>query len=65
MLAVEDIGKFGELIFNSSNCCSLPMFYKSVKLISHDSVDLMQGLFEHSCRYSQVLKTSRVVVILD
>ena len=64
MLAVEDIGKFGELIFNSSNC-SLPMFYKSVKLISHDSVDLMQGLFEHGCRYSQVLKTSRVVIILD
>ena len=41
--------KFGKLIFDLPK--SLPVFYKSVDLISHDAVDLMQGLFEHSCRY--------------
>ena len=44
MFVVENIGEFGELIFDSPNF-SLPMFYKSIKLISHDPFDLMQGSF--------------------
>lgn len=44
-----NIGKFGESIFDSPNV-SLPMFHKSVKLISYDPVYLMQGSFKHGCR---------------
>ena len=36
-----NIGEFDELIFDSPNF-SLPMFYKTVKLISYDPVHLTQ-----------------------
>ena len=59
---MEIIGEFSKLIFGSPSV-SLPMFYKSVKLISHDPVDLMQVLFKHGSRYSSscILKYFRLV----
>ena len=49
MLAVANIGEFSESIFDSPNF-SLSMFYKSLKFISPDPVDLMQGSFKHGYR---------------
>ena len=45
MLEVENIVEFGKSIFNLPNF-SQPMFYKSVKLISHDPVDLTQRFIQ-------------------
>ena len=44
-----------KLIFDLPNF-SLPMFYKSVKLISHYPFDLIQGSFKHGCGWYQYSK---------
>ena len=41
---MENISEFDKFILDSPSF-SLPLFYKSVKLISHDPVNLMQDLF--------------------
>ena len=56
MLAVENIGKWN---FDSPKF-SLPVFYKSVNLISHDPVDLT-ALFILNMTVGNILKYFRPV----
>ena len=54
MLAVENIGEFSKLIFDSPKF-PLPMFYKSINLISHDPVDLTDGFFDTGAGSTSIL----------
>ena len=52
-LAVENIGEFGELNFDSPS-----NVFKSVNLISHDLVDLTHDSFEHGCGLTPVVSST-------